>query len=339
VHNVAHHKADREIVQEQAPKFVSSIRDWFANALQAGKDLSGNNQALALQFIAKGQFREAIFRLNMALKFKPNDPELWYLMGRCYILLGQDSDAIEPLKKAIGLKSSHEEARFLLASCDPSTPENLMPHTYPVELVKEYFGGIASEYDMVHIDAMGYRGHIMVAELVKQYLPAPDVNMIVADIGCGTGIMGAFLKQYATELRGIDLCEEMTDLAFIRGDEDGETFYDEVETRDGRDYLLKRVVPTIDLITAAYSVNYMGGLSAVFDGAKNALKPGGFLIFTTDQYDGSGYHYLRELQRFGHSEAYIRSQVERVGFKLHEIKPVEIYKDISSFAVVCQHAG
>ncbi len=326
-------------MQEQAQGILDSIKNWFSDAMRASKDLGGSNQALALQFIAKGQFREAVFRLNMALKFKPNDPELWYLLGRCYILLDQKQDAIEPLRKVIRHKSTHEEARFLLASADPSTPENLMPHTYPVELVKEYFGGIASEYDMVHVEAMGYRGHVVIAELVKQYLPPPDGNLIAADIGCGTGIMGPFLKQFTAELRGIDLCEEMTDLAFIRSDADAETFYDEVETRDARDYLLKRVIPSIDLITAAYSVNYMGGLSAVFDGAKNALKPGGFLIFTTDQFDGNGYHLLRDLQRFGHSESYIRSQVERVGFKLHEIKPVEVYKDIPSFGVVCQHVG
>ncbi len=328
-------------MQEQAQGILDSLKQWFSDAARASRDLSGSNRDLALQFIAKGQFREAIFRLNMALKLKPQDADLWFLLGRCYVLLEQPSDAIAPLKRAIELKPTYEEARFLLAMSDPSTPEKLMPHTYPVSLVKEYFGGIAQDYDLIQIQAMEYRGHVVLAEKVKQYLPAPEENLIVADIGCGTGIMGAFLKQYAAELRGIDLCEEMTNIAFIRSDDaDPEvTFYDEVETKDARDYLLKRVVPSIDLITAAYSVNYMGGLSAVFDGARNALKKGGWFVFTTDQYDGNGYHLLRELQRFGHSEAYIRAQAERVGFTLHDIQPAQIYKDVASFVVVCQHAG
>ena len=313
-----------------------SFLEWLKIAKSRALNLGDSNRNLALDFIARGQFREAIFRLKMALRFSPQDAEIWYMLGRCYQMTGEKTEAKMALKRSIAIHSKHEEARFLLAILDPSIPADLLPHTYPVSLVKEYFGSTALSYDETQINSLDYKSHEETISLVRYYLPAPDNSLIVADIGCGTGLMGKYLRPYASDLRGVDVCKEMADLAFLVGGAGDTIIYDDMVIEDARDYLLRRINPTIDLITASYVVNYMGGLSAVFDGAKKALKPGGWFIFTTDTHEGSGYQLHTDLQRFAHSESYIEEQIKRVGFTLHTIQPITVYDGVDSLGVVCQ---
>lgn len=321
---------------EQFKQLGSSFFGWAKEAVSRARNVGESNRELALGLIARGQFREAIFRLKMALRFEPQDAETWYLMGRCHQMLGENAEAKIALKRTIALNKKHEEARFILAILEPDTSKDLYPHTYPVDLVKEYFGTTALTYDNKQLNDLGYRSHEETISLIRYYLPPPTKSMIVTDIGCGTGLMGKLLRPYAEDLRGVDICREMADLAFLVGGSDGEIIYDDMVVEDARDYLLKRLNPTIDLISASYVVNYIGGLSAIFDGANKALKPGGWLVFTTDAHNGPGYELHPDLQRFAHSDNYIEEQAKRVGFTLHSIQPVTVYEDVSSYGVVCQ---
>ena len=240
------------------------------------------------------------------------------------------------LKRTIILDAKHEEARFLLALVDPASPKELLPHTYPIDLVKEFFGATAASYDDQQLNELGYKSHEATLALVQQFLPAPDASLIVADIGCGTGLMGTLLRPYAKDLRGIDISKEMTDIAFLISGEDSAIIYDDVITEDARDYLLRRINPTIGLISASYVVNYIGGLSAIFDGAAKALMPGGWLVFTTDTHEGDGYQLHTNLQRFAHSQSYIEEQGKRVGFTQHTIQPITVYDGVPSLGAVFQ---
>ena len=109
-----------------------SFFEWLKLAKFRAFNLGDSNKGMALDFIARGQFREAIFRLKMALRFSADDAEIWYLLGRCYQMTGETAEAKMALKRTIALNSKHEEARFLLAILDPNTPKELLPHTYPV---------------------------------------------------------------------------------------------------------------------------------------------------------------------------------------------------------------
>ena len=124
----------------------------------------------------------------------------------------------------------------------------------------------------------------------------------VLDAGCGTGLCAEILRPYARHLEGVDLSRKMIVKARGRG------LYDRVGTVDLMS-VLGRDRWRWDLIVAADAMPYFGSLEPIFAGAFVALKPGGWLAFSTESVPGDGF-VLRGSGRHAHGPGYVARLAE-----------------------------
>ena len=77
------------------------------------------------------------------------------------------------------------------------------------------------------------------------------------DLGCGTGGAGAWLKDYARSLTGVDLSENMIALARKK------LLYQDLHVQSLNEYL-QTSVKTFDLVVASDVLSYVGALESTF---------------------------------------------------------------------------
>ena len=157
--------------------------------------------------------------------------------------------------------------------------------------------------------------------------PGVSGPLHVLDLGCGTGLAGSWVKDYAKSLTGVDVSSEMLACARKKG------LYASLVHADMTEWLSRESPEAFwDLIIAADSFAYLGDLSRVIQSAARALKPGGLLVFTCEAvpahllpsscssthththtpiapFLGERGFRLLPSGRFGHSQAYIDAVV------------------------------
>jgi len=123
-------------------------------------------------------------------------------------------------------------------------------------------------------------------------------------LGCGTGLAGAWLKDYAKTLVGVDLSEQMVNVAKKK------MLYQELHVQPMGKYL-DECVKTFDIVVAADVLSYVGDLSHIFSSVGRVLRKGSLFAFTVEEaaaesagVNERGYRLLRN-GRFGYSKAYI----------------------------------
>ena len=97
----------------------------------------------------------------------------------------------------------------------------------------------------------------------------------ILDLGCGTGLAGAWLKDYAKTLVGVDLSEEMVKIARKKG------LYQDLQVQNLNTYL-DSCDKVFDLTVAADVLSYLGDLSVTFARVAKVVKPGGHFVFTVE---------------------------------------------------------
>lgn len=132
----------------------------------------------------------------------------------------------------------------------------------------------------------------------------------ILDIGCGTGLAGAWLKDYAKSLVGVDLSEQMVNLARKK------MLYQELHVAPLSDYLAG-CEQTFDLVVAADVLSYVGDLQTTFEQVAKVLRPGGHFAFTVESAPADtvlaerGYRLLLS-GRFGYSKTYIDGLISQL---------------------------
>src|SRR5262249_52619438 len=150
------------------------------------------------------------------------------------------------------------------------------------------------------LDKLGYRVPALLSTLVAHHVHSDRADLDVADLGCGTGLCGSFLRPYARRLVGIDLSPNMLAQARERG------HYDELVDRELTSYLCAHPA-SFDVAVAGDVLCYFGELGEVVDAAFEALRPRGFFAFTLEAASDSGDAYiLHRNGRYAHSEGYVR---------------------------------
>jgi predicted TPR repeat methyltransferase len=122
----------------------------------------------------------------------------------------------------------------------------------------------------------------------------------VADIGCGTGLVGALLRPHVRRLVGADLSSAMLDCARRR------CVYDELTQMDLLAFL-RDATASFDAVVAADVLCYFGVLDDVAAAVVGALRPGGVFAFTVESQAEAdpGEWSLGMTGRYAHSPGYV----------------------------------
>jgi len=303
------------------------VTDWTDKLWHRARNLTETNFELARELADRGAVGDAILRLKFVVMKNPSHYRAWYLLGCCYMAKGEKAKASEAFAKTLALKSDHEEARCMLAVADPQAlPRNQWPPSFPVSLIIQRFTLLAADYDEMRV-AEDYQGPRLVYSALEQ---VPDIGgkerIDILDLGCGTGLAAPLFHPYASRLVGLDVTHAMLDIAGLRTDDEGHELYSEYVEKDLRHYLLSQQEPSFDLIIAIDTLNYVGGLTPVFDGIAKSLRPGGIFVMTTDPLPQGekNYHLIPERSRFGHSEEYLQAQAARTHLNVLMMQRAEI---------------
>ncbi|MBO0662029.1 methyltransferase domain-containing protein [Jiella sp. MQZ9-1] len=141
------------------------------------------------------------------------------------------------------------------------------------------------------------------------------------DLGCGTGLVGVALDGRVDEMLGVDLSENMIEIAF-----DSEA-YDHLYIGEAVDFLDEFEEPEpFDLIVAADVLPYLGSLTPLFQAAAKRLGPDGLFVASTETFAGegepeAGFAVGRD-HRFHHAERYVRREIEAAGLAALAFEPI-----------------
>jgi len=242
---------------------------------------------------------EACYRA--ALQIRPEFAEAHKNRGAVLQALGRRDEALASFREAVRLRPDFAEAVYKLAALSGEQP----PASAPAEYVAALFDSYAGEYDRHLTSTLQYRVPQALCALLVEQMPERS-GLDVLDLGCGTGLSGAALRNLARHLTGIDLSPRMLARARERGFYDRLIEGDIVQVLAGQD-------ASFDLVVAADVFVYIGDLEAVVASAGQVLRPGGWLAFSVETLS-EGEYRLQPTGRYAHAPAYIEALAQRHGF-------------------------
>ena len=124
-------------------------------------------------------------------------------------------------------------------------------------------------------DELGYEAPERIRELLDDILEQRR-DLEVLELGCGSGLAGAVLRNRARHLSGIDLSPEMVELARKR------EIYDELAVAEITAWQAAER-RKFDLIAACDTFIYFGDLALVVESAAKLLTAGGRIVFSVER--------------------------------------------------------
>jgi predicted TPR repeat methyltransferase len=283
-----------EVAAGRAAQGLPLIRE----SIRLRRDLSATSlERLGEALMALGHGAEAIEPLRRATRLDPSLSSAWTLLGEQLYISRDDAGALECLERALVADPGDETARFLREV----VAGGMMDHP-PERFVSNFFDRFAADFDRHLVQDLEYCAPERIAAALGPWL-AQRSGLRVADLGCGTGLSGVFVRPRAARLVGVDLSEGMLEKARARA------IYDELERDDIARYLNAAPAAAFDLLLAADVFIYVGRLEEVFAACARALAPGGRFAFSIEILEGAEDVRLARSGRYAHSRAY----VERLG--------------------------
>ena len=274
---------------------------------------------------------EALAGFDRVLALDPDNAIAWNNRGNVLVAMRRFDEAAQCYDRALAIQPglpTAENNRFLVLL------ELRRISRIPDFALREMFDGVASRFDKLMVDQLGYSGNLHVRTLADRVLPRPTQPWRILDLGCGTGLVGDAFKDLAAggRLDGIDLAPRMIASARSRGIYD-DLILDDLET------VLAAQGPLYDLIVSADTMIYLGDLAPTFFGAANRLVSGGFYIFACESKTGDGWEQT-PANRFRHSENYLRAEAARAGLSFVALRECTLRSEsaepVAGFAVALQ---
>ena len=227
--------------------------------------------------------------------------------------------ARDSLEKAVLIKPNLAEAQHLLASITGKTPRSA-----PKAYINELFDDYAPKFEQSLVKALGYNVPQELAKIITKKQIGNALGSIL-DLGCGTGLAGLELRQFCSNLEGIDLSNAMIEQARSKN------VYDRLIHGDIVDYLSTAKLD-FDYFVATDVFIYVGELTDVFHLIKSRNKRAGHLAFSTEHTEREGF-FLETSGRYSHSRAYIEGLCEKFDCRVSHFSKTDLRKEKSDFLV------
>ncbi|MBB2960710.1 methyltransferase domain-containing protein [Methylobacterium sp. R2-1] len=294
----------------------------------SGDLLADRRYAYAEACLAEGDPEAAAEMASQALDLAPGYAPAWFLLGRAREAIFERSRdaadrqaALAAFERALGLDPADAlGSRLHQAALGGGDALAAISPAY----VRALFDGYAPRFERHLVDELGYCGPALIVAALDS-LPgapascAPQHFPNVLDLGCGTGLMGQALAGRVGRLAGCDLSPAMLALAGRTG------LYQRLVEADLVTFLADEPEASADLIVAADVFIYLGDLAAALAGMARALRPGGAAVFTVQSPQGGEMGAVLGADgRYAHADAYLRTEVQRAGLIITEMRPAAI---------------
>lgn len=195
-----------------------------------------------------------------------------------------------------------------------------VPPKAPDAYVETLFDQHAEAFEDILVEQLGYAVPMMVRQRLQTLELGPFKRLL--DLGCGTGLTGESLRDMVADITGIDLSENMVELAHEKD------IYETLYVAEVEDFLEDNDEDSYDIITATDVLPYLGALEPLFFGAAENLDAGGLFVFSSEtlsdeQFAGRAY-MVGPHQRFAHQRAYVEERLSATGFEPIEITDINV---------------
>ncbi len=327
------------IVFQSTGRLEAAI-DAYRRAILLDPSHANAHSNLGVLLRAAGKPVEAEAAYRTAIRWNPEHIDAYTNLGVLLNALNRTEEAAACYCKVITLRPKHREARKLLALAhctlgevdeavkifeewleeDPGDPiaqhmlaactGRRVPARASDAFVERTFDSFAASFE-AKLERLSYRAPSLVAAMLQDSGIDPSKQLDVLDAGCGTGLCGTLVVPYARRLVGVDLSEGM----LARAKE--KQVYDAVVKSELTEYF-RRHTETFDLIVSADTLVYFGDLKPVLAAAGDALRPGGFFIFTLEhavQGEARAGYRLELHGRYSHAREYVERAIFAAGLQ------------------------
>jgi len=349
--------ADMTKAADPAALHEAGIQAYRAGRLAMAADLIGQaisvvepvpefHYNLAIVLKAQGRLEDAAAHYERAVALKPDHVNAHNNLGNVWKALGQTDKARASFAQALQHNPGNADTHYSLGilCCDLGEREEAERHFRRclacdpgdgrgVAILLAYLGAgdapartsqaqLLSVYDVrsrFWDQESGYFGAALVAEALRRRAQSAALDML--DIGCGTGLVGAQVRDLAARLDGVDISSAMLEKAKARG------VYNNLFEGDIATFLAQHE-DSYDAVLGAATLIHFGDLSAIFESVSRSLRDKGLFVFTlfpheaddaVDYAVASNYR-LAQSGCFGHTLSYVERLARATGFSVVELR-------------------
>lgn len=265
---------------------------------------------LSLTLIKQGRIHDGLIANSRAIALWPQNAQPRHEVIRALMLLDERERAADLLRDWLAEDADNPVAQHLLAACSESEAPPRACDRY----VEDVFDGFAASFD-AKLEALGYRAPALVTAALAAVAGPPAAMLDLCDAGCGTGLCGPGLRPWARSLAGCDLSVGMLRRAQAR------KLYDTLHQAELTYYLATQPA-AFDAVISADTLCYFGVLDEALRAAHQALRPGGWLVYTVEalaDHTPNGYR-LQTNGRYAHAESYVRAAMAGAGFERIDLR-------------------
>ncbi|MBY0377445.1 MAG: tetratricopeptide repeat protein, partial [Gammaproteobacteria bacterium] len=256
-------------------------------------------------FMDKESYDMASSHFQTAVALLPENADAHYNYATCLLKQNLSQTALHHLRQAVKLAPNNSIFKFRLAAV--SGEEN--PARPPADYIRTLFDRYAERFDKDLLQSLHYKAPELLCALLKEPL-LHIAEATVVDIGCGTGLCGEGLKDFARHLIGIDLSPAMLSIARDK------KIYQELIEGDIPEVLETRYFNADALIAADVWI-YFGDLSHLLQRALAQVKASGFLAFSCEEgHQDDNVFHLAPTGRYQHGRTYIVNLLAATGWHL-----------------------
>ncbi len=338
-----------------AQKEFDKAESFYLKSFNISKEIGAAHINYATLLYQQKRFSEALEEYRTALQLLPDSPEICYNLALILKETGDMEEALglmfnahlkQPKNQTFTINlmetlgefyREHAEIALKIAeNWQKLEPDNVfskrvlagmagaVDDTNNAAYAKELFNAFAGTYD----ETMNMLQPKIIERFMKEH---GTVKGYVLDLGCGTGLAADKLKNGKNRFDGVDVAENMLDVARAKG------LYEHLYAADIETFVKTHSLKGYDLVIAFDVFCYFGDLHGVLRGLKG--KEVWFSVEAGDDERGQDY-YPTPSGRYKHKRTYIENVLKNLGFasiRIYEL-PIrqENGEDVKGFLIKAQ---